>query len=61
MQGFPLFVGFGRKLYAATRVLAGDAAGLQESLEAVALIRETGYETPGIFYLLAERQQAGGS
>ncbi len=42
------------------RVVAGDAAGLQESLKALALIRETGYQTPGIFYVLAETQQAGG-
>jgi class 3 adenylate cyclase/tetratricopeptide (TPR) repeat protein len=60
MHGFALYVGWGRKFYAATRVVAGDAAGLRESLEAVTLIREAGYQTPGIFYYLAETQQAGG-
>jgi class 3 adenylate cyclase/tetratricopeptide (TPR) repeat protein len=59
-QGFPLFVGFGRYYYAATRVVAGDVAGLRESLEALTLIRETGYQSPGILYFLAETQHAGG-
>ncbi|MGA9725688.1 MAG: AAA family ATPase [Candidatus Binatus sp.] len=60
MQGFPLFVGFGRYCYAATRVVAGDVAGLRESMEALTLVRETGYQTPGILYFLAETQQAAG-
>ena len=45
MQEFPLFLGFGRYYYAATRVVAGDVAGLPESLEALTLIRETGYQS----------------
>ena len=60
MQGFPLFIGFGRYSYAAARVVAGDVAGLRESLEALTLVRETGYQTPAIFYNLAETQQAAG-
>jgi class 3 adenylate cyclase/tetratricopeptide (TPR) repeat protein len=60
MQGFPLFVGFGRYYYAAARVVAGDVAGLRESLEALTLIRETGYQSPGISFFLAETQQAAG-
>ncbi len=59
-QGFPLFVGFGRYYYAAPRIVAGDVAGLRESLEALTLIRETGYQSPGMLYFLAETQQAGG-
>src|SRR5271168_1247066 len=58
IQGFPLFVGFGR-YYAAKRV-AGDDSGLRESLEALTLIRETGYQSPGMLFFLAETQQAGG-
>jgi class 3 adenylate cyclase/tetratricopeptide (TPR) repeat protein len=57
-QEFPLFVGFGRYYYAAARVVAGDVAGLPELLEAVSLIRQTGYQSPGMLMLLAETQQA---
>ncbi len=60
IQGFPLFVGFGRYYYATARVVAGDVAGLRESLEALTLIRETGYQSPWILILLAETQQAAG-
>ena len=60
MQGFPLFLGFGRYYYAAARVVAGDVAGLPELLEALTLIRQTGYQSPGMLILLAETQQAAG-
>jgi predicted ATPase len=40
--------------------VAGDVAGLPESLEALTLIRETGYRSPGQLVLLAETQQAVG-
>jgi len=60
VQEFPLFVGFGRYYYAAARVVAGDVAGLPELLEAVSLIRQTGYQSPGMLMLLAETQQAAG-
>ena len=39
--------------------VAGDVAGLRESLEALTLIRETGYRSPGMLYFLAETQQSG--
>ena len=39
--------------------VAGDVAGLRESLEALTLIRETGYQSPGMLYFLAETQQSG--
>jgi class 3 adenylate cyclase/tetratricopeptide (TPR) repeat protein len=60
MQGFPLFVGFGRYYYAAARVVSGDVAGLPEMLEGLTLIRETGYQGPGAFILLAETQKTAG-
>src|SRR5277367_1302725 len=56
---FPLFVGFGRYYYAAARIVAGDVAGLRESLDALTLVRETGYQSPGMLYFLAETQQSG--
>ncbi|HEY6421538.1 MAG TPA: AAA family ATPase [Candidatus Binataceae bacterium] len=55
IQEFPLFLGLGRYWR-----VAGDVAGLPESLEALTLIRETGYQSPGIVTLLAETQQAAG-
>jgi tetratricopeptide (TPR) repeat protein len=60
MQEFHLFLGLGRYYYAAPRVVAGDVAGLPESLEALTLIKQTGYQSPGILTLLAETQQAAG-
>jgi predicted ATPase len=60
MQGFPLFLGFGRLYAAMPRVVAGDVAGLPESLEALTVIRETGYQSPGILTHLAETQHAAG-
>ncbi len=60
VQEFPLFVGFGRYYYAAARVVSGDVAGLPELLEAVTLIRQTGYQSPGMLIGLAEVQQAAG-
>jgi len=54
-QEFPLFLAFGR-----CWLVAGDAAGLPESLEALTRITETGYRSPGILLHLAEAQQAAG-
>ena len=60
MHEFHLFLGVGRYYCAATRVVAGDVAGLPEMLEALTLIRKTGYQSPWILILLAETQQAAG-
>jgi predicted ATPase len=60
VQEFPLFIGFGRYYSAAARVAAGDVALLPELLDAVSLIRETGYQSPGMLILLADTQQAAG-
>ncbi len=57
---FHLFLGVGRYYCAATRVVAGDVAGLPEMLEALTLIRKTGYQGPGAFILLAETQKTAG-
>ena len=50
-----MFLAFGRYW-----MVAGDVTRLPESLEAVSLIRETGYHSPGIWTLLAETQQTAG-
>ena len=60
VQEFPLFIGLGRYYSAAARVVAGDVAGLPELLDAVTLIRHTGYQSPGMLMLLAETQQVAG-
>ena len=60
MQGFPLFLGFGRLYAAMPRVVAGDVAALQASLEALTVIRKTGYQSPVILTHLAETQHAAG-
>jgi class 3 adenylate cyclase/tetratricopeptide (TPR) repeat protein len=60
MQGFHLFLGFGRLYAAMPRVVAGDLAALPESLEALTVIRETGYQSPVILTHLAETQHAAG-
>ena len=60
MQEFHMFLAFGRLYAAMPRVVAGDVAGLPESLEALTVIRETGYQSPGILTLLAETQKAAG-
>jgi class 3 adenylate cyclase/tetratricopeptide (TPR) repeat protein len=59
-QGFSLFLGFGRLYAAMPRVAAGDVAALQESLEALTAIRETGYQSPVILTHLAETKMAAG-
>ena len=41
-------------------MVAGDVAGLAKLVEALTLIRETGYRSPGQLVLLAETQQAVG-
>ncbi|MGA9722828.1 MAG: AAA family ATPase [Candidatus Binatus sp.] len=61
-QGFPLFLGLGRALHGAARVLLGDVEGLPEVLEGLSLASQTGNRggEPEIMTCLAETQQAAG-
>ena len=61
-QGFPLWLGLGRALHAAARVVAGDAGALPEILDGMALAGDTGSQAgaPGLFAILAEAQRAAG-
>jgi predicted ATPase len=62
MQEFPLWLGLGRALYVATRVVAGDVSALQQMLEGLSMASQTGNQggEPEILALLAETQQAAG-
>jgi tetratricopeptide (TPR) repeat protein len=61
-QGFPLWLGLGRVLHAAARVVSGDAGALPDILDGMALASETGSQAgaPGLFAILAEAQRAAG-
>ena len=55
-----MFLAWGRLYGAMPRVIAGDVAGLPESLAAHTVIQGTGYQSPGILTDLAETQHAAG-
>lgn len=61
-QSFPLWLGLGRALHAAARVLAGDPAALPEILDGLTLAAETGNQAgaPAILAILADAQRAAG-
>jgi predicted ATPase len=61
-QGFPFWLGLGRALHAAARVMAGDVGALPEIMDGMALAAETGGQAgaPPLFALLAEAQRAAG-
>jgi predicted ATPase len=61
-QGFPLWLGLGRMLHAAAGVVAGDATGLSEVTDGLALAAQTGNQLsgPSILAILAEVQLAAG-
>ena len=61
-QRFPLWLGVGRVLHGAARVLAGEPAALPEILDGFALFGDTGNQlgAPTLLAILAEAQQASG-
>ena len=61
-QGFPFWLGLGRALHAAARVVAGNAGALPEILDGMALVGQTGSQAgaPTLFAVLAEAQRATG-
>jgi class 3 adenylate cyclase/tetratricopeptide (TPR) repeat protein len=62
LQGFPLWLGLGRALDVASRVVAGDVSALPQMLEGLSVASQTGSQggQPEIFALLAETQKAAG-
>jgi class 3 adenylate cyclase/predicted ATPase len=61
-QGFPLWLGHGRALHAAARVLTGDPAALPELMDGIALAAETGDQNgaPSVLAVLGDAQRAAG-
>jgi len=61
-QGFPLWLGLGRALHAASRVVAGNAGALPEIVYGLGLAEETGSRSgaPALLAVLAEAQRAAG-
>src|SRR5262249_55296492 len=61
-QGLPLFLGVGRVLHGAARVVAGDPNALPEIMDGLARAAETGNQSavPTGLAILAEAQQAAG-
>jgi predicted ATPase len=59
-QGFPVWLGVGRALHGAARVMQGDPSALGEIMEGLALAAETGNQlgAPWFSKVLAEAQQA---
>jgi class 3 adenylate cyclase/predicted ATPase len=61
-QGFPLWLGLGRALHAAARVVTGNAGALPEVLNGMVLVGETGSQAnaPSFLAVLSDAQRAAG-